>query len=161
MTMDDARKAQLINKLNSNRAALMAELATYGEDDWSRVVYADGVEWRATDVLRHLADSERGMTALMVQVQAGGEGVPPDFDLHRWNQRAVTKQAERTPAELLAGMDTSREQLLAFIDGLDESDWDKRGRHASLRIMSIEEVCNLIADHEADHLSEIRAAAGP
>ncbi|HMT22069.1 MAG TPA: DinB family protein, partial [Promineifilum sp.] len=83
---------------------------------------------------------------------------PADFDLHRWNQRVVAKSAEKGPDELLAGMAQSRAALLEFIDGLDETDWDKRGRHASLKIMSIEEICHLIADHEADHLRAIREA---
>ena len=96
----------------------------------------------------------------MVQIKSGGEGVPPDFDLARWNQRVVNKLGDKDPQELLAGMADSRRALLGFIDSLEESDWDKKGRHASLKIMTIEEVCHLIADHEALHLTGVREALG-
>ena len=89
-------------------------------------VYSDeGAEWRVIDVVRHVADSERGMTALMAQVQAGGEGVPADFDLTRWNRRVVAKLQDKGPADLLAGMSANREALFAFIDTLADDDWAK------------------------------------
>ncbi|HRN66718.1 MAG TPA: DinB family protein, partial [Promineifilum sp.] len=81
-------------------------------------------------------------------------------DLARWNQRVVNKLADKGPRELLAGMADSRQALLEFIDSLEETDWGKKGRHASLKIMTIEEVCHLIADHEALHLAGIREALG-
>jgi hypothetical protein len=94
----------------------------------------------------------------MAQIKGGGEGVPPDFDLARWNKRVVDKLSDKRPEELLAGMAENRSALFAFMDTLDEADWDKKGRHASLQVMSIEEVCHLIADHEALHLTGIRKA---
>jgi hypothetical protein len=45
-----------------------------------------------------------------------------------------------------------------LIDTLADEDWDKRGRHASLEIMSVEEVLNLIADHERTHFAAVRSA---
>lgn len=152
------RKEAVVDKLNQTRNQFVAVTTALSPEQWDTPIYGEGSEWRVADILRHVADSERGMTALMVQIQAGGEGVPPDFDLDRWNKRAVGKLVDKTPEELLAGMAESREQLLAFIDTIQPEDWDKKGRHASLRIMSIEEVCNLIADHEAGHAQEIGQA---
>ena len=120
-------------------------------------VYRDeGAEWRVTVFVRHVSDSERGMTARMAQGQAGGEGVPADFDLTRWNRRVVAKLQDKGPADLLAGMSANREALFAFIDTLADDDWAKQGRHASGHILSIEQVCRLIANHERSHIAEIR-----
>jgi hypothetical protein len=152
------RKEAIKDKLTETRAATYAALEGLSAEQWEAKGYADESEWRVADILRHVADSERGMTNLMIQIRDGGEGVPADFDLHRWNQRVVTKLADKSPRELLDGMAGNREALFAFIDGLDEADWDKRGRHASLRVMSIEEICHLIADHEAGHLAGIGEA---
>ncbi len=152
------RKETVVKKLNETRSQFLEATASLSPEQWELPIYDEESEWLAADILRHVADSERGMTALMVQIQAGGEGVPPDFDLHRWNKRAVGKLENKTPDELLAGMAESRQNLLAFIDTIEPDDWDKKGRHASLKIMSIEEVCNLIADHEAGHASEIAKA---
>ena len=156
--MTDNRKEAIKSKLTAVRRDLDDTLGSLTAEQWEARGYSDGSEWRVVDVMRHVADSEPGMTRLMVQIKAGGEGVPADFDLHRWNQRVVAKSAEKGPDELLAGMAQSRAALLEFIDGLDETDWDKRGRHASLKIMSIEEIWHLSGDHEAVHLRAIRGA---
>jgi len=60
------------------------------------------------------------------------------------------------------GIPLRTERLLPFpIDSVVEDsvhllDVSLRGRHASLRIMTIEEICHLIADHEQTHVDEIR-----
>ena len=156
--MGDERKETIKAKLAANREAFLATMGNLSDEQWAMKAFSEGSEWRIADILRHVADSERGMTALMVQIKGGGEGVPPDFDLARWNQRVVGKLGDKSPQELLAGMNESRQALFEFIDSLDESDWDKQGRHASLKIMTIEEVCHLIADHEALHLAGVREA---
>ena len=159
--MSQEKKEAIKQKLTNVRDETVRVLNGLSEEQWQAPVYSDeGAEWRVIDVVRHVADSERGMTALMAQVQAGGEGVPADFDLTRWNRRVVAKLQDKGPAELLAGMSANREALFAFIDTLADDDWAKQGRHASLRIMTIEEVCHLIADHEALHLANIREAVG-
>lgn len=156
--MSDERKEAIKAKLTAAREELLAALSGLTEDQWAARGYAEGSEWAVADVLRHVADSERGMTALMAQIKGGGEGVPADFDLGRWNRRVVEKLSDKSPQEVLAGMAANRAALLAFIDSLEEVDWHKKGRHASLRIMTIEEVCHLIADHERQHLAGIMEA---
>ena len=156
--MVDDRKEAIKSKLAATREEFLATVRGLAEEQWATKAYSEGSEWQVVDILRHVADSERGMTALMVQIKGGGEGVPPDFDLARWNQRVVNKLGDRSPQELLDGMADSRVALFAFIDSLEDGDWNKKGRHASLRIMSIEEVCHLIADHEALHLAGIQEA---
>ena len=156
--MSQDKKEAIKEKLTTVRDETVRVLNELTEEEWNTRVYSDeGAEWRVIDVVRHMADSERGMTALMAQVQAGGEGVSPDFDLTRWNRRVVAKLQDKGPADLLAGMAANREALFAFIDALAEDDWAKQGRHASQRILSIEQVCHLIADHERAHIAEIAA----
>lgn len=156
--MADERKEAIKAKLAANREAFLATMSGLTDEQWGARAYSEGSEWRVVDILRHVADSERGMTALMAQIKSGGEGVPPDFDLARWNQRVVSKLGDKSPQELLTGMNESRQALFDFIDTLDADDWNKKGRHASLKIMTIEEVCHLIADHEALHLTGVREA---
>ena len=155
--MSQAMKDAIKKKLTTVREETVRVLNGLTEEQWQALVYSDeGAEWRVIDVVRHVADSKRGMTALMAQVQAGGEGVPADFDLTRWNRRVVAKLQDKGPADLLAGMSANREALFAFIDTLADDDWAKQGRHASGHILSIEQVCRLIANHERSHIAEIR-----
>ena len=155
--MSQDKKEAIQDKLTTVREETVRVLSGLTEEQWNAPVYTDeGAEWRVIDVVRHVANSERGMTALMAQVQGGGTGVPADFDLHRWNRRVVAKQQDKGPTDLLAGMAANREALFAFMDTLADDDWAKEGRHASLHILTIEQVCHLIADHERTHIAEIR-----
>ena len=158
--MADTKKEAIKAKLATTRKEFFTTLNGLTEEQWSALAYSEGSEWQVVDILRHVADSERGMTALMVQIKAGGEGVSPDFDLARWNRRVVSKLSDKGPQELLDGMTENRVALNAFIDSLEDGDWEKKGRHASLQILTIEQVCHLIADHEAQHLAGIREALG-
>jgi uncharacterized protein (TIGR03083 family) len=156
--MSDEKKDVIRDKLNQVRAELMAFVQTVTDEQWEAQVFAEGSAWTVADLFRHVVDSERGMTAQMVQFQEGKDPIPPDFDLSRWNARVVSKSKDKTPADLIADLATNRAQLLQFIAGLAPEDWAKSGRHASLRIMSIEQVCELIATHEAGHLQNMRSA---
>jgi hypothetical protein len=150
--MSDRKNVALAIKLNEARAKLMAFFDGLEEVDWKTAVYHEDTTWTITDILRHLVDSERGMTSMMMQWQQGKDPIPPDFDLARWNNRAIQKTAEKSPDELLTEYRQNHINLLSFIDTLQEEDWARQGRHGSLRIMNIEEVCHLVADHELDHL---------
>ena len=158
--MSNTKKEEIREALSGARQELLSLLSGLGEWQWAAPVFTHEEEdgWSVADVLRHLVDSERGMTAQMKIIAEGGEGVPPDFDLSRWNARAVARAKDKVPAELLAEMEKNRERLFDFIDSLAAEDWNKKGRHASLRIMSIEEIARLIADHERRHTADIQAA---
>jgi hypothetical protein len=158
MSLD--KKNDIKTKLTHTRFELTDLAVGLTEAQWLSKAYTEDSEWRVIDIFRHIADSERGMTNLMIQIRQGGEGVPSDFDLDRWNQRAVAKLQDKSVEGLLADMATNRAALFSFIDSLEPEDWEKKGRHASLRVMSIEEICRLIADHEAMHLTVIRQSLG-
>lgn len=154
------QKAEIVAKLVDTRSKLEAFLGRLDEASWETAVYHEDTTWTVTDIMRHVVDSERGMTNMITQWQQGKDPVPADFDLARWNNRVVQKAAEKTPSDLLTDLKVNRQSLLNVIDNLQPDDWGKQGRHASLRIMSIEQVCHLIADHEADHLAGIQEALG-
>lgn len=156
--MSEAKKVELFQKLAGSRQALVSVLDDVNEEDWQTVVYSEEAEWTIRDLFGHLVDAERGMTRLIEIIKEGGEGVPADFDQSRWNARAVQKSASKTPKELTDEMALNRAHLLEVLNTLTDSDWEKTGRHASLRILSIEEILNLIADHECRHMEDMSRA---
>lgn len=153
-------KTDLKTKLAENRAALFALLQGLTDEQWETAVFSEETIWAVSDMVRHLEGAERSMIALMSNIQQGGEGASEDFDLARFNASRIKKAKEKRPFELMADMEKNREDLLTFIESLTDEDWQKRGRHGSLRIMSIEEICNTLANHEAIHAYDIRAAIG-
>jgi uncharacterized protein (TIGR03083 family) len=156
--MSDAKKEEIREKLNQARIALFDCLQGLEATEWQTAVQSEDARWTVADLVRHLINAEKGMTGLIVQFQQGNDPVPPDFDRERYNVRSVEKIQHLTPAAMLETMTANRNQLLQVIATLAPDDWQKRGRHASLRIMSIEEICHLIADHETAHLADIQKA---
>ncbi|MFW6062726.1 MAG: DinB family protein, partial [Chloroflexota bacterium] len=151
--MSNKKKDAIRRKLEQSRTATLELARQLEREDWSHLVYSHDGGWNALDLLRHLTWAESGMLRLMQMIREGDEGVPPDFDIDRYNARGVSKLNDQMPADLMATMDDNRQELMHFLEDLEEGDWQKEGRHGSLRIMTIEEILNLIADHEAEHLS--------
>ena len=157
--MSDDKKERIKKKLTDTRERLFTVARQLDADDWTQPVYGHGdEEWSAADVLRHLSWSESGMLRLMQGIRQGGDGVPEDFDRNRYNATGVRKLKDKVPAEIMALMEENRQQLLAFIDSLEEEDWEKEGRHASLRTLSIEQVLHVMSAHEQQHLDDLRQA---
>ncbi len=158
--MAEEKKAAIRIKISETRSALLALLQDLTAEEWHTAVQSEDAQWTLADVVRHLINAEKGMTGLIVQFQQGNDPVPPDFDRERYNVRAVQKSQALTPADMLHALEMNHANLLQVIDSLSADDWQKKGRHASLHIMSVEEVCHTIADHESWHLADIKQALG-
>ena len=156
--MLDMKKAALREKKVNVRRELLSVLEGLSGKEWETAVYAEDTKWTISDILRHLVSAEKGMTSLIVQFQQGNNPVPPDFDRERYNKRIVEKAKEKSPTELLAEMEENQAQFLEVLASLTDEDWQKNGRHASLNIYTIEELCHLIPDHEQNHLQHIQNA---
>ena len=154
------QKAKLQTKLAENRTALFTLLNGLTDEQWQTAVFSEETIWTVSDMVRHLEGAERSMISLMANIQQGGTGASEDFDLARFNASRIRKAKEKQIPELMAAMEKNREDLLAFMASLTEEDWQKKGRHGSLRIMTIEEICHIIADHEATHAHDIAQAIG-
>jgi uncharacterized protein (TIGR03083 family) len=156
--MADSKKAEIREKKLRVRQELLDLLQGLSEAQWETAVYLDDQTWSITDLLRHVVNAERGMTGLITQFQQGNNPVPPDFDRERYNLSTVRKAQEKSPHQLITELETNQAQYLSALDSLADEDWGKTGRHASLRIMSIEEILHLIPHHEESHLVEMRTA---
>ncbi|MBK7177345.1 MAG: DinB family protein [Chloroflexi bacterium] len=154
------RQTALREQLEKSRRELLQVLTGLSEAEWETAVYTEGTTWQVIDLLRHLTDAENGMITLMARIRDGSDGVPEDFDLDRWNASRIKKIQAKTTIELFTDMAQNRANLLAFMDSLGEADWAKKGRHGSGRIMSLQEICQIIADHEQMHTHDIRLALG-
>lgn len=154
----DKKKAAISAKLAEARNDLNGVLRNLDDSNWAIEVYSEGETWTVLDILRHLTAAERDMTLLIERIRQGSGGVPPDFDLKRWNSRSIEKAEAKAPADLQAEMLENRAYLLSMIESIEPKEWEMKGRHGSLRIMSVEEILLLIADHEVRHTADIRQA---
>ena len=152
------RRQAVIRKLEKVRGSLLDMVGTIEEEGWSRPVFSESAEWQVSDLLRHVVSAEHSMTRLIENIRDGGEGASAEFDLTRWNASRVQKAKTKSIGDLTADLAQNRAYLLKLIDNLEDEDLDKKGRHGSLRIMSIEEILHLIADHEQRHMGDIKRA---
>jgi hypothetical protein len=156
--MTNSKKRMIKDELTTARLGLLNLVDPFADAEWATAVYSEEQQWSVVDILRHLTGAEASMTRLIELIRDGGDGVPADFDLQRWNARGIQKAGNKLPDQLIAEMSLNRARLFETIDGLQDDDWIKSGRHGSLRIMTIEEILNLIADHEMQHTQDIREA---
>jgi uncharacterized protein (TIGR03083 family) len=153
------RKDLIRQRLATSRQDLLSLLETLSQEQWQTAVFSEEEDgWQVADVLRHLVAAERGMLNLIERIRVGEEGVPADFDLHRYNNAMVRKSKEKSPPVLLADMSDVRERLLGLLESIEEDDWQKKGRHGSMHIMTIEEIFKTIALHDKMHGRDIRHA---
>jgi hypothetical protein len=153
-----SRQETIVSELTRARARLHHILAGAKGDDWDRQVQDEDQHWTVRQVVIHLTDAQRGMFGQMRKIAAGEEAIPADFDLNRWNRRTVEKNADKIIEELLMQLASDHDALKAFVTGLTDAELDRRGRHSSLEIMSVEEIARLVASHEMMHAETIAAA---
>jgi hypothetical protein len=146
-------------ELAAARAYLDSVLDQVG-DRWDTQIYSDGAEWTAHQLLIHLVVTEQGQVNTVMAVAEGGNPVPEDFDLDRYNKRSVEKRAEMTVEQARQQLDDTREKFNEWLDHLDEATLDLTGRHGSLKVMSIAEFLQTIAGHERTHADDMARVLG-
>ncbi len=161
MSQESVRINEIVRRLNESRAYLNSVIRDLTSEQWEMPVQQTDARWTARQMLGHLRDAEKGMTGQITRIAAGQDGVPADFDLNRWNNRQIEKLADKSVAEIVSELETVRANLRGIIDALTDADLDKRGRHGSLQIMSIEAMLHLIAAHQMQHAPEIAAIKTP
>lgn len=149
---------ELKTHLARSRLILEETIKSLTPQQWETQVQSEGERWTARQIVSHLLDAERGMTGQMQRILVGQPTIPDGFDLDRWNRGAVRKLADLAPEALIIGLAESRAALLEFVDGLTDGDLSRQGRHPALGLISIERYLQQIADHEAGHAADIRAA---
>lgn len=127
-------------------------------DQWDTPVYPDG--WTVKQVAIHVADADRGHNNQIKGIAEGREVIPADFDLERYNRRSVEKRAQMTVEEIRQSLNTTRAELIAWLDTQDDPVLETHGRHASMRVMSIGEILHHLANHERTHADDIARAIG-
>ncbi len=155
------RKSQLRETILADHEASLAILGRLTPDQWSMPVPSEeGAEWKARDVLAHLATSEGGQLGQVSRLLAGKETVPDDFDLTRYNRRSVEKKAAQSVPDLLAAIEQDHLEVLKALDTFGEADLDKTGRHARGDTITVERFFRRITSHRRRHAEELAAALG-
>ena len=154
-------KDKLRQTIEADDATSLAIFRRVSPEQWERPVPSDeGANWKARDVLSHVTISEGGQLAVIQRILAGQGGVPEDFDLNRYNRRAVQKQVERKVDDMLTSIKSDHAQVLAALDGMSEADLDKTGRHARGDTLTVAQFFQRITEHRRQHAEELARNLG-
>ena len=148
------RSQELKTALEESRQHLNYVLDRVG-DGWDTQVYTEGAAWTVRQLAIHLMISDKGQTSTAMGIARGEDPVPADFDLERYNRRSVEKRADAGLDDIRASLATSFAEREAWLDSLSDVDLEKRGRHGSGRVLSVEQIMQVMADHEREHANDI------
>lgn len=129
-------------------------------DHWHTQVYSEGAAWNIHQLAIHLMVSDKGQSNTVMGIARGENVVAEDFDLEKYNRRSVEKRADTSPDAVRASLAASRAELLAWLDTIDDAVLQKQGRHASMRILSVGQILDVMADHERTHANDIAKVLG-
>jgi hypothetical protein len=148
-------------RIAADHAASMAVFKGLSPEQWAAPVPSEeDAPWTAKDVLAHIAVSEGGQLNVINGVLTGGDPVPADFDLARYNRGSVRKRADKTVADHLHDIETGHAQVLARLGEISEADLDRTGRHARGDRLTVEQFFIRITEHRRQHAEELQRALG-
>ena len=154
-----SRKDSIRQRITADHAACIALLNSFTPEQWELPAPSDeGAQWKARDVLAHLAVSEGGQLGQIERCLKGEAPVPDDFDLTRFNRRSVQKQAEKSVADLLKEIETGHTRVLATLETVSDADFDKSGRHARGDVITVEQFFIRTTEHRLQHATELKKA---
>ncbi len=146
-------RADLVRKLNAERAALLETLETIEDEAAGRPAPND--EWSIKQQLAHLATAER-LYAKCVRRALAQDGADTS-DLWPKSQTAAdfAEARGRPLSELVAGISTAREETLAIVAGLSEADWNKKGANTPFGDLTVGQFLKSLYRHDRMHIDQI------
>ena len=113
--------------------------------------------WSAREVLAHVVSSEHGMLALARAIVSGhGDVLPPAYDVHAENAKAVAKRRGLSAADLWLEWERGRSGWKAFLESVTPEQLEMCGTHpASPLPMSLRALVIVMLRHDRGHRKEM------
>ncbi|MFY9530101.1 MAG: DinB family protein [Candidatus Acidiferrales bacterium] len=115
-------------------------------------------KWCVAEIVAHLAETEL-VGGYRVRTILGAPGTPIQaFDQDKWAEAG--KYSKRNPKDSLALFRALREANLALLKSLSPEQWKHSGFHAERGEESVENIVEMFAGHDINHLSQIEKIVG-
>lgn len=112
--------------------------------------------WSPATVIAHLADAELVYGVRVRMMVADSRPYLVAFDEEAWVRRFA--ELEPDAKESQVRWRVVREANLRLFESLADEEWQLVGIHAQRGEMTVAQVAELLANHDRDHLNQIRAA---
>ena len=155
--MMNRRKTQLVTRLRKGGRKTAEILGSLSDEQWSTILYDGPPAWTVRDLLAHFLSAEEGLLRIAQDYLAGKAGAVDGFDVDAYNAAEQARLAGIPAHTLLADLATAREATILWVEGLDEADLDRTGRHPVLGEITMEDFVNAIYGHQLLHMRELQA----
>ncbi|HET7486755.1 MAG TPA: DinB family protein [Acidimicrobiales bacterium] len=115
-----------------------------------------GGGWPAATVVAHLADAEQvhGVRARMMLTS--NRPWLTSFDEDGWAERFAPLEPDTR--EVLQRWRVLREANIRLFEALDDDEWQREGVHDTKGTQTVAGLARIMADHDREHLAQIRQA---
>ena len=153
-----SRKKDIIEDLEKESGRTIAFFRSLAPEQLQLQVYHEEPRWTVRQVMAHFITIERSMQWLFLNILEGGAGTPEDFDLDRYNRTQPVKLDGFSLDDLIAKFTAVRRETIAIVDGMEEADLDREGRHAFFGRGKLEQFISWASEHERRHKDDVRKA---
>ena len=150
------RREDIITELKTNGNEIVSFFSDLNSEQLQKIIYPEDPGWTVQQVVAHFITIERSMQWLFKDILAGGPGSPEGFDVDRFNRTQPRKLDGLTLEELLDKYRVVRNDTIAIVEGMDDSDLDREGRHAFHGHGKLERFVVWAYEHARLHLDDIR-----
>ena len=150
------RRQDIIGALNKGMEETVAFFESLTPEQLHTRVYQDGAHWTAQQVVAHFVTIERSMHWLFNNMLSGGQGSPENFDIERFNLSQTRKMDGLDLQTLLAQFKAVRQETIAIVEKMTDSDLDREGRHPFHGNGRLERFIRWAYEHVRIHEDEIR-----
>lgn len=148
--------ANLIRRLSAIPARLTSALMSLQDAD--SVDSSQPGQWTSAEVLAHVRASNDILEPRIYQVLVRDNPALLAFDEQKWAQ--IAGYTSVPLLESLAALSFRRADLVRLLQSLSPGDWDRTGTHETNGPMTVWQLANYIADHDAEHAAQIEAVVG-
>ena len=113
-------------------------------------------EWSAAMTIAHMADAEMNYGVRLRLVLTEPRPLLVAFDENAWVERFAG--LDRDPKDTLTRWRVLREANLRIFLSLEDTEWKQAGVHVERGEQTVEQIATLLADHDRNHLDQIRRA---
>ncbi|MBT8366819.1 MAG: DinB family protein [Deltaproteobacteria bacterium] len=152
----DRRRDGIIAELGNNQGEIVTFFKGLNSEQLGMIVYSEDPVWTVQQVLAHFITIERTMQWLFKDILAGGPGSPEDFDVDRFNRTQPRKLDGLSLDELIDKFRSVRQDTIAIVEGMENKDLDRKGRHAFHGHGKLERFIVWAYEHARLHLDDIR-----
>ncbi|MEZ4521507.1 MAG: DinB family protein [Thermomicrobiales bacterium] len=145
MALDNYR--DLIDELVGFPVELRAAVESAGQ--------APEGEWSAEEIVAHLTAGDEFWLARLNLLLTQREPFLPEFGTAADDRMA--ELLEQTVEENLDHFSDVRGQIVSMLMSMTLGDWDRTGTHETQGERSIVDTVEAIADHDADHLAQLKS----